>query len=154
MLAHQITPTFASRNRFEQLASALQPFFASRARQAAQDHWMFEVKTGGGRSQVVHLLLERLDETSTARVIIESPIGPLPHRFDGQALLRKNAALDEGAFCIEDFFESSSRARAYLTFRASRHITKAAVGEMRDLIEQAAMVADGLEKDLFAHDLL
>lgn len=154
MLAHQITPTFASRNRFEQLASALQPLFASGARQAAQDHWMFEIKTGGGRSHVVHLLLERLDETSTARIVVESPIGPLPHRFDGQALLRRNAGLDEGAFCVEDFFETPSVARAYLTFRASRQIRKAVVGEMRDLIEQAAIVADGLEKDLFAHDLL
>ncbi len=141
--------------KFQQLARALQERYELDAREIEPGHLAFEINTGERRSQVVHLLLKETQRSGTdaSRIIAHSPIGPLPHRPDLEAFLRRNATLDVGAICIEDFRDADRNLITFLTLRASHLFSTADVSEMWEMIEKVAHVADALEKEIYAHDL-
>ena len=155
MFALKITPEKSRRMKFDNLTSMLQERYGPNSREVEPNHWMFEVKTGVNRSQVVHLILKEYEEdgVDVSRIIADSPIGPRPQRFDLESLLRKNATRDVGASCIEDFRNEQNELVTYLTLRASHLVSTADFEEVWEMVEKVALVADRLEKDIFAHDL-
>jgi len=155
MLARQPIPGASNRMKFQQLARALQTHAAFDAREVEPDHWVFEVMTGDRRSQIVHLLLKEKTHggEDVSRIVTNSPIGKLPRRLDLEALLRRNATLDVGAICIEEFRDEDNDLVTYLTLRASHLIATADIEEVWEMIEKVARVADALEKEIYAHDV-
>ncbi len=155
MLARQPIPGASNRMKFKQLATALQEQYGPNARAVDAGHWVFEVMTEERRSQVVHLLLKEVSANGedVSRIITNSPIGPLPLRYDPESLLRRNARLDVGAICIEDFRNEDNELVTYLTLRASHLIATADFAEVWEMIEKVARVADKLEKEIYASDL-
>ena len=155
MLARQPLPGSTNRMKFKQLATALQDQYGPNAQEIDADHWIFEVLTNGQRSQVVHLLLKELSANGedASRIVTNSPIGPLPPRPDLESLLRRNATLDVGAICIEDFRDNENDLVSYLTLRASHLISTADFAEVWEMIEKVARVADDLEKEIYARDV-
>ena len=141
--------------KFDNLTSMLQDRYGPNARQIEDDHWLFEVHTRDQRSQVVHLLLKGFggDGAAAARVVADSPIGPMPHRYDLESLLRKNAELDVGAICVEDFRNEENEMVTYLTLRASHLVSTADFEEVWEMVEKVAREADALEKEIYAKDL-
>ncbi|HET6568897.1 MAG TPA: hypothetical protein VFG50_13095 [Rhodothermales bacterium] len=141
--------------RFDNLTSMLKERYGPNAQEVEPYHWVFEVLTNGQRSQVVHLLLKETetDGTDTSRVVADSPIGPRPHRYDLESLLRRNAELDVGAICIEDFRNEDNDLVTYFTLRASHLVSTADFEEVWEMVEKVARVADALEKDIYARDL-
>ena len=148
-------PTSYSRMKFKNLTSMLQARYGPNSKEVEPNHWVFEVMTGDSRSQVVHLILKEYsaDGQDVSRIIADSPIGPLPQRFDLESLLRKNAELDVGAICIEDFRNEENQLVTYLTLRASHLISTADFEEIWEMVEKVSRVADSLEKDIYARDL-
>lgn len=140
---------------FDEITSLLQSQFGEHSRQVEPDHWMFEAPTGRNRSQVVHLVLKEFASNGqdVSRIVITSPIGPQPKRTDWESLLRKNAELDVGAICLEDFRNEEGDLVTYLTLRASHLIRTADPEEVWEMTETVARVADRLERDIFASDL-
>lgn len=155
MLARQPLPGSSNRMKFKQLATALQDQYGPNAQEIDVDHWIFEVLTNGQRSQVVHLLLKEVTTSGedVSRIVTNSPIGPLPPRYDLESLLRRNATLDVGAICIEDFRDDDNDLVTYLTLRASHLISTADFAEVWEMIEKVARVADDLEKEIYARDI-
>ncbi len=155
MLARQPIPGSSNRMKFKQLATALRQQYGPNAKEITPDHWVFEVMTEEQRSQVVHLLLKEVSANGhdVSRIITNSPIGPLPLRYDLETLLRRNARLDVGAICIEDFRTEDNELVTYLTLRASHLISTADFAEVWEMIEKVARVADNLEKEIYASDL-
>lgn len=141
--------------RFERLTSLLRERFGDNSREIEPNHLMFEVMTGDNRSQVVHLLLKEhvAEGQDVSRVVVVSPIGKLPSRFDGERLLRMNARLDVGAISVEDFRNEENDLVTYLTLRASHLVSTMDFEELWEMIEKVARVADRLEKDLYASDV-
>lgn len=141
--------------RFERLTSLLVDRYGDNAQEVEDNHWVFEVLTGEQRSQVVHLLFkEQVSEgQDVSRVVVVSPIGKLPARFDGERFLRMNARLDVGAIGIEDFRDEDNDLVTYLTLRASHLLSTMDFEEVWEMIEKVARVADRLEKDIYARDL-
>lgn len=141
--------------KFDNLTSLLQERYGPNSREVEPNHWLFEVITGVNRSQVVHLILKEYEEdgNDVSRIIADSPIGPRPQRFDLETLLRKNATLDVGAICIEDFRNEQNELVTYLTLRASHLVSTADFEEVWEMVDKVARVADRLEKDIYAHDL-
>ena len=141
--------------KFKQLATALQDQYGPNAQEIDVDHWIFEVLTNSQRSQVVHLLLKEVSANGedVSRIVTNSPIGPLPPRPDLESLLRRNASLDVGAICIEDFRDDENDLVTYLTLRASHLISTADFAEVWEMIEKVARVADDLEKEIYARDI-
>lgn len=140
---------------FNNLTSMLQDRYGPNSKEVEPNHWVFEVMTDDGRSQVVHLILKEqsADGQDVSRVIADSPIGPLPQRFDLESLLRRNAELDVGAICIEDFRNEENQLVTYLTLRASHLVGTADFEEVWEMVEKVSRVADALEKDIYARDL-
>lgn len=155
MLARQPLPGSSNRMKFKQLATALQDQYGPNAQEIDVDHWIFEILTNGQRSQVVHLLLKEVSANGedVSRIVTNSPIGPLPPRPDLESLLRRNATLDVGAICIEDFRDDENALVTYLTLRASHLISTADFAEVWEMIEKVARVADDLEKEIYARDV-
>lgn len=153
MLARQIIPINPSRAKFRQLAFQLQEGLGGHGREVQPHHWMFEVQTRKQRSQVIHFILKEQSDGEDSRVIIDSPIGQMPHRFGLEWLMRENAGLDVGAICIEDFRDEENQLVTYLTHRASHRIDTADFDGIWEMIQKVAYVADGLEEDIFAHDV-
>lgn len=155
MFALKITPERSRRMKFDNLTSLLQERYGPNSREVEPNHWLFEVITGVNRSQVVHLILKEYEEdgNDVSRIIADSPIGPRPQRFDLETLLRKNATLDVGAICIEDFRNEQNELVTYLTLRASHLVSTADFEEVWEMVDKVARVADRLEKDIYAHDL-
>lgn len=155
MLAQRLSPDTESSMRFENLTSLLQDRYGPHSRKIEPNHWMFEVKTGLNRSQIVHLIFKEneMDGQDVSRVVADSPIGPLPQRYDLESLLRKNATLDVGAICIEDFRNDENELVTYLTLRATHLVSTADFEEVWEMVEKVAREADRLEKDIYAHDL-
>ncbi len=155
MLAYKLANASESGMKFTNLTSMLQQRYGPNSREVEPNHWVFEVSTGINRSQVVHLLLKAEDANGrdVSRVVADSPIGPLPQRYDLETLLRRNATLDVGAICIEDFRNASNELITYLTLRASHLVSTADFEEIWEMVEKAAHVADSLEKDIYARDL-
>lgn len=140
--------------RFGQLTSLLQDRYGPNSKEVEPNHWAFEVMTGDQRSQVVHLIYkEAVDGTDNARIVVDSPIGPRPQRFDLEGLLRKNAELDVGAICIEDFRNDENELVTYITLRASHLVSTLDLEEIWEMIEKVARVADRVERDIYAQDL-
>ena len=141
--------------RFDNLTAMLQERYGPNSREIESNHWIFEVMTGDQRSQIVHLLYR--DNLSNgedvSRIIVDSPIGPRPQRFDLETLLRKNAELDVGAVCIEDFRNEDNELVSYITIRASHLVSTLDFEEIWEMIEKVARVADQLERDIYAQDL-
>ena len=139
---------------FSNLTALLQERYED-SREVEPNHWMFEVMTGRDRSQVVHFILKEYqsDGEDGSRIIVDSPIGPLPQRYDLESLLRRNATLDAGAICIEDFRNEENDVITYLTLRASHLVYTADEEEVWEMIETAAHVADDLEREIYAQDL-
>ncbi len=142
--------------KFDNLTSQLRDRYGANARQVENGHWVFEVLTGDQRSQVVHLLLKESGANGIdgSRIVADSPIGPRPRRFDLETLLRKNADLDVGAICIEDFRDEDNNLVTYFTLRASHLIDTADFEEIWEMVEKVAFEADQLEKEIHAHDVL
>ena len=155
MLARQPLPGSATRKQFDRLAAALQQRYGPHARALEPGHWVFEVMTDGRRSQVVHLLFKNAPEhgEDAARLVTVSPIGALPPRYNLEELLRRNATLDVGAICIEDFRNEDGELETFLTLRASHLILTADFAEAWEMIEKVARVADELELDIHAQDV-
>lgn len=139
---------------FDKLTSLLQDRYGPNSQQVERNHWAFEVMTGDNRSQVVHLIFkEAVDGSENARIVVDSPIGPRPQRFDLEGLLRKNAELDVGAICIEDFRNDENELVTYITLRASHLVSTLDFEEIWEMVEKVAHVADRLERDIYARDL-
>ncbi len=155
MLAYKINPVFESQMRFQNLTAMLKARYGPHSREVETNHWIFEVMTGEQRSQVVHLILREVDVDGrdVSRVIADSPIGPMPQRYDLESLLRKNATLDVGAICIEDFRNEENEMVTYFSLRASHLASTADFEEIWEMVEKVAHVADALEKDIYAQDL-
>lgn len=153
MLARQLQPT--NRMRFENLTMTLQDRYGPNAKEIESNHWVFEVMTGDQRSQLVHLIYKDLstDEEDHSRIIVDSPIGPRPPRFDLETLLRRNAELDVGAICIEDFRNDDNELVTYITLRASHLVSTLDFEEIWEMIEKVAHVGDEIERDIYARDL-
>lgn len=140
---------------FDDITSLVKSRFGSNSRRVEANHWMFDIRAGRNRSQVIHLLYKEKtrNEENFSRLVIDSPIGPLPNRYDPESLLRKNAELDVGAICIEDFRNEDRELVTYLTLRASHLVRTLDRAEVWEMIEWVAQVADRLEKDIYAHDV-
>ncbi len=153
MLARQIVQI--NRMKFDKLTSMLEDRYGANARAVGTDHWIFEVMTGDQRSQVVHLIFKELsvDGQDVSRIVVDSPIGRRPPRVDLESLLRRNAELDVGAICIEDFRNDENELVTYLTLRASHLVSTLDFEEIWEMIEKVAHVADRLEKEIYARDL-
>ena len=139
---------------FSNLTAMLQDRYGPNSKEVEPNHWVFEVMTDDQRSQVVHLILreQSADGQDVSRIIADSPIGPLPQRFDLESLLRRNAELDVGAICIEDFRNEENQLVTYLTLRASHLVGTADFEEVWEMVQKIARVADELEKDIYAQD--
>lgn len=140
---------------FDDLTALLQDRYPDRSREVSARHWMCEVLTEERRSQVVHLLYKakRAHERDVSRIILNSPIGPLPKRYDAAQLLRRNAELDGGAICIEDFRDEENQLVAYLTLRAAHRADWTDGDRIIETLEWLARAADQLERDIYAHDV-
>lgn len=154
MLARKIESI--DRMRFDSLTSMLEDRYGSNAKEMEPNHWVFEVMTGDHRSQLVHLIYKDLspDLENRSRIVVDSPIGPRPQRFDLESLLRKNAELDVGAICIEDFRNDENELVTYISLRASHLVSTLDFEEIWEMLEKVARVADQLERDIYARDLL
>lgn len=144
-----------NRMRFERLTALLAERYGDNAQEVEENHWVYEVLTGDQRSQVVHLLFKEqvAEGQDVSRVVVVSPIGKLPARFDGERFLRMNARLDVGAIGIEDFRDEDNDLVTYLTLRASHLLSTMDFEEVWEMIEKVARVSDRLEKDIYARDL-
>ncbi len=153
MLARQIQ--HGNWMRFNNLTSKLQGRYGPNSKEIEANHWVFEVMTGDQRSQLVHLIYKdsSSDGDDSSRIVVDSPIGPKPQRFDLETLLRKNAVLDVGAICIEDFRNDDKELVTYITLRASHLVSTLDFEEIWEMIEKVARVADELERDIYARDL-
>ena len=138
---------------FAQVTAQLEARYGANGREMEPGHWAFEVMTGAQRSQVIHLLFrEQLSEgTDVSRVVVTSPVGPLPPRPDYETLLRWNAELDVGAICITDL-RTSEGVVPFYTVRATHLLRTADFEEVWEMAEQVARVADALEKEIYATD--
>lgn len=143
------------RMKFKQLLTTLHDQYGSNAREIDEGHWIVEVLTRDQRSQVVHVMLKEhaANGQDVSRIVTDSPIGPLPPRYDLESLLRKNAELDVGAICIEDFRDDEGDLVTYLTLRASHLVATADFEEVWEMLEKVARVADEIEKDIYARDV-
>ena len=141
--------------KFQNLASMLRARYGPDSREVEPNHWMFEVRTGENRSQVVHLICkeQNVNGQDSSRVIADSPIGPVTQRADLESLLRMNAELDVGAICIEDFRNEENQLISYFTLRASHLVSTADFEEIWEMVEKVSYVADRLERDIYASDL-
>lgn len=153
MLARKIESI--NRMRFGNLTSMLEDRYGSNSKEIEPNHWVFEVMTGDQRSQLVHLIYKDLapDGEDRSRIVVDSPIGPRPPRFDLESLLRRNAELDVGAICIEDFRNDENELVTYISLRASHLVSTLDFEEIWEMIEKVARVADQLERDIYARDL-
>lgn len=140
---------------FDDITALLQSHYGDSTREVEPEHWMLEVSTGRQRSQLVHLLLKQREEDGHdfSRLVVDSPIGPVPKRYDFKQLLHRNAELDTGAICIEDFRNEDNELVSYLTLRVSHLVHTADEEEILEMIEATAQVADDLEREIFAKDL-
>jgi hypothetical protein len=145
----------ASPMDFHALTDQLKARFEENARNVSGSHWVYEVMTDNQRSQVVHLLYKQQRENGrdADRIVADSPIGPLPRRYDLEKLLRRNAELDVGAICIEDFRNEEGDQVTYLTLRASHLLSTLDFEEVWEMIEKVARMADVIERDVYASDL-
>jgi hypothetical protein len=155
MLARQLDYDQYIQMKFDNLTSMLEDRYGPNSREVEPNHWVFEVMTGDQRSQIVHLLLKKHSSNGAdiSRVVADSPIGPKLPRYDLETLLRKNAELDVGAICIEDFRDEDNQLVTYYTLRGSHLISTADFEEVWEMVEKIAYVADSLEKDIYARDL-
>ena len=140
---------------FDNITKLLERRYGSNAQQLDDNHWVLEVMTERNRSQVVHVLLKQYSSNGrdVSRLIVDSPIGPVPQRYDFESLLRRNASLKSGAICIEDFRDEDNDLISYLTLRASHLVHTADEEEVAEMIETTTRVADDLEQEIFARDL-
>lgn len=143
------------------LLDALMSHCKNQGRSVGDRHWIFEVTTEEARSQVVHVLLEDTRDQRHPRVIFDSPIGPVPTRFDAEKLLRRNAELHVGAICIEDYKtelvndagKTEPGTVTYLTLRATHPRVTLDDETACYMLTLVARVADDLEADIYGHDV-
>jgi hypothetical protein len=154
MLIHESTTQNPSRMKFASLVNLLRERYGSDAREVDPDHWMFEVSTGPNRSQVVHFIRKHISANGqdVSRIVATTPIGKLPSRFSLESLLRRNAKLDVGAICVEDLRDEDRAVEPYLTLRATHLVSTADFEEIWEMVAKVAMVADTLEKEIYASD--
>jgi hypothetical protein len=153
MVATQST-LHSSSKKFASLVNLLRERYGSDAREVDPDHWMFEVSTGPNRSQVIHFICKQIsaDGQDVSRIVVTTPVGKLPSRFSLESLLRRNAKLDVGAICVEDLRDEERAVEPYLTVRATHLVSTADFEEIWEMAEKVAMVADTLEKEIYASD--
>lgn len=154
MLAEKSPSVQANREQFDRILTALARHYGPSAKRLPSGQWLFEVDTGRRRSQVVHVTYKEhtTDGPDKPRIVALSPIGPVPRRLDRETLLRRNATLNVGAICIEDFRNEEGKVVPYLTLRASRLVATADNEEVWEMVQKVARVADELEKDIYAQD--
>ncbi len=143
-----------TRMQFAGITAQLEERYGSAAREVSEGHWVFEVGTASTRSQVVHLILKARTENGQdiSRIVANSPVGPLPPRYDLERLLRRNAQLDVGAICVEDFRDDTGHTTVYLTIRASQLMRTADFAEVWEMVDIVARIADQLEREIYATD--
>lgn len=122
--------------------------------QQGDNHWIFEISTKSGRSQLVHLFFKKqiLSGNDISRFIAVSPIGPIHKHFEYERTLRKNYVLDVGAICIEDIKVKYDSPTPYLVYRSSHLASTIDYEEAWELIDKTGTTADQLEEELFAVD--
>lgn len=132
----------------------LRSHYGNYCRQMKDDHWIFEVATHSGRSQVVHLFYRPVQEAGkdVSRFITLSPIGPVFRQFEYEKVLRRNSELQVGTICIEDLANHEQIAIPYLTLRATHMAATLDYEEAWELIDLTGTVADQLEDEIFAKD--
>ena len=133
----------------------IERFGTKNNRHLEKNHWEFEIITGEGRSQVIHVFYKEIihNQIDTSRIIVESPIGPLTKNLNYEAVLRKNSDLDVGTICIEDLRNSQNLVIPYLTLRATHLVPTADAIEILELAENVAKNADELEETIYARDI-
>ncbi len=153
MLASVPTSASPARQLFAQITAQLEARYGQNGREMEPGHWAFEVMTGGQRSQVIHLLFRELatEGQDVSRVVVTSPVGPVPPRPDYETLLRWNAELDVGAISITDL-RTSEGVVPFYTVRATHLVGTADFEEVWEMAEKVARVADALEKEIYATD--
>ena len=136
------------------LIAQLKEHYGDNFSREENNHWLFEVITKSGRSQLVHLFYKKqvLLEKDISRFITVSPIGPIFRHFEYEKVLRKNYELEVGAICIEDFKNNSDSLTPYLVLRASHLAPTIDYEEALELINKTGTIADQLEDEIFAVD--
>ncbi len=154
MLAQKSTGVSRSHMKFHQLTQALRAHYGDNVQEVEALHWAVELMIDARRSQVVHVLLKErmVNNLDASRLVMDSPIGPLPLRYDLESLLRRNAVLDLGAISIQDLQDAEGALVPYLSLRATRLMRTATEEEIWEILDKVAHVADALEKEIFADD--
>lgn len=153
MLPYEVE--YENRMKFDNLTTMLKERYGANSKEVEPRHWVFEILTDDQRSQVVHLIYKELkaEGRDVSRIVADTPIGPKPQRYDLESLLRRNAKLDVGAICIEDFRNEDNELVTYLTLRGSHLVSTLDFEEIWEMVEKVARVADRLEKEIYARDL-
>ena len=136
------------------LINQLREHYGVNFAQEGNNHWLFEITTKSGRSQVVHLFYKKttLSGKDISRFVTVSPIGSLFRHFEYEKILRKNCELDIGAICIEDLKKDGDSSIPYLVLRATHLAATIDYEEAWELIDKTGTVADQLEEEIFALD--
>lgn len=137
------------------LINQLKEHYGGNCAQEGNNHWLFEIFTKSGRSQLVHLFYKKqiLSGKDISRFITVSPIGPIFRHFEYEKVLRKNYELEIGAICIEDFKKKNIDSPIpYLVLRATHLAPTIDYEEAWELIDKTGTVADQLEEEIFAVD--
>lgn len=136
------------------LINQLKEHYGESYSQQGENHWIFEIRTKSGRSQLVHLFFKKqiLSGKDISRFIAVSPIGPIHNHFEYEKTLRKNYILDVGAICIEDIKVKYDSPTPYLVYRSSHLASTIDYEEVWELIDKTGTTADQLEEELFAVD--
>lgn len=140
------SPSFS----FTPFVTALQTAFEPALKRVTERHWMVEVSTGGGRSQIVHV--QWAPHLSRSRIVLSSPIGTPTRSTSLEALLRLNATLEEGMLCLEDYRDAEGALVTHLVLRALVPALGFPEDALPDVVRSMARQADALEHTLFVTD--
>lgn len=137
---------------FAPFVNALQTAFEPALKRVSEWHWMVEVATGGGRSQVVHVHWAPQSTDTRSRMILSSPVGMLPRAAKLEEFLRLNATLEEGMLCLEDFRDAEGAQVTHLVLRAVFPTRWLPAEALPAIVQGVARQADELERTLFITD--
>lgn len=137
---------------FVPFVKALQAAFEPALKRVSEWHWMVEVPTGGGRSQVLHVHWAPQGAEERTRLVLISPIGTLSRAVSPEAILRLNATLEEGMLCLEDYRNAEGALVTHLALRAPLPARWLPADALPALVQSVARQADQLELTLFVTD--
>jgi hypothetical protein len=137
---------------FTPFVAALQGAFEPALKRVSDRHWMAEVATSGGRSQVVHVHWWAQSTESRTRIGISSPVGTLPRAAPLEEFLRLNATLEDGMLCLEEYRNAEGALITHLVLRTTLPARWLAAEALPALVRGLARQADSLERTLFVTD--